>query len=285
MQRKLIVEFTKMNGAGNDFIVIDNRFFHFRPDELADLARRWCPRRTGIGADGLLALTVSETPGLDARMLYLNADGSRAAMCGNGARCLARYARQAGLGGKELLLETDAGVFRALVPDDADAPVRLFGHTVRDWNPDITLQGGTEVDGSLAYLWTGTEHTVCFVPDVDAAPVAETGPHIRQDPALQPAGANVNYVEVRTPGDSQHAAVLTVRTYEKGVEGETLACGTGAVAAAVAAWRAGRIERQTVDVQMPGGTLTVGFEATEDDIQDVYLEGPADFVYRGTVEV
>lgn len=287
MQRKLIVEFTKMNGAGNDFIVIDNRFFHFSLDDLAGLARQWCARRTGIGADGLLALAAPDDPSHDARMLYWNADGSRATMCGNGARCLARFARQAGLGGPEMHLETDAGVFRVKVPDDPEAPVRLSGHAVRDWQPDVQLESSLALDGPLAYLWTGTEHTVCFVPNVKAAPVIDTGRRVRYDPALAPAGANVNFVEVVTPGGARHPATLTVRTYEKGVEAETLACGTGALAAAVVAWQSGQVaaEARAVRVQMPGGTLTVGFEVADGTVRDVYLEGPAQFVFRGTVEV
>jgi diaminopimelate epimerase len=184
-------------------------------------------------------------------------------------------------------LETDAGLFGALVPDDPEAPVRLSGHAVRDWQPEVNLETPFALDGPLAYLWTGTEHTVCFVPDVREAPVATVGRRVRQDGALAPAGANVNFVEVARVGDTQQPATLTVRTYEKGVEAETLACGTGALAAAVAAWRSGQIaqEARVVRIQMPGGTLMVGFEVTDGAIRDVYLEGPARFVFRGTVEV
>lgn len=285
MKRKLVLEFTKMNGAGNDFIIIDNRFFHFKPDELSDLARRFCPRRTGIGADGLLAYSVPNDDAHHFRMEYYNADGSRATMCGNGARCLARYARQAGLKDAAIHFETDAGVFQAVVPEDPDAPVRLLGYTPRDWEPRVELQSEVRLDRPLHFLWTGTEHTVCFVPDVALEPVVERGRRIRHDPALAPAGANVNFVTVVTSGDADHEAVLSVRTFEKGVEDETLACGTGALAAALAGLKVGLVASQRVQVQMPGGTLTVGFKADGESVRDVYLEGPAQFVFRGTVEV
>ncbi len=126
MQRKLILEFTKMNGAGNDFIVIDNRFYNFSDDELADLARRFCPRHVGIGADGVLAFARPTDAAHHYRMRYVNADGSIGTMCGNGACCLARYARHAGLLDETMRFESDAGVYRAFVPPEPEAPVRLF---------------------------------------------------------------------------------------------------------------------------------------------------------------
>lgn len=284
MKRKLVLEFTKMNGAGNDFIVIDNRFFHFRPNELSDLARRHCLRRTGVGADGLLAYAAPDDNAHHFRMVYYNADGSRATMCGNGARCLARFAQRAGIDDAEVHFETDAGVFWAVVPEDQEAPVRLYGYTPRDWQPEVHLQK-VQLDRPLHFLWTGTEHTVCFVPDVGQEQVVEVGQRIRRDPALAPTGANVNFATIVTPGSEHQEAILRVRTFEKGVEDETPACGTGALAAALSAWNDGRISSPSVQVQMPGGTLTVGFKADGDRVRDVYLEGPAQFVFRGTVDV
>ena len=139
------------------------------------------------------------------------------------------------------------------------------------------------------YVWTGTEHAVVFVPDVDVVDVDEIGRGIRQDAALAPAGANANFVQVTSPADGGEP-VLRVRTYEKGVEAETQACGTGALAAAVVARLQGQVEADTVSVIMPGGTLRVGFtvngKATGDSaIQDLYLEGPAVKVFRGTMDV
>jgi diaminopimelate epimerase len=287
MRRKLVLEFTKMHGAGNDFIVVDNRFYHFSDGELSALARQWCPRRLGVGADGLLALAPPRKPAHQYRMRYFNADGSLGTMCGNGARCLARFARAAGLEAEEMTFETEAGVFRALVPALPDAPVRLFYvDPPRDWKPRVVLEEAEAGRiGPVHYLWTGTEHAIRFVEDVAGAPVAAWGPLVRRDPALAPAGANVNFVQVVRPGGDGEAAALRVRTYEKGVEAETLACGTGALASAVSARLLGHIGSEVVEVDMPGGLLRVGFDLEGETVSGLYLEGPVVFVFRGTLEV
>lgn len=284
MERKLVLEFTKMNGAGNDFIVLDNRFYAFSDEELAELARRYCRRRWGIGADGLLALALPQEPGTHYRMRYFNADGSLGTMCGNGARCLARFARLAGMRDHTLCFETDAGIYQAEVPDALQAAVRLYLPPVGTYEPQPALF--TSLDAafaSVAFIWTGTEHLVCFVPSVETVPVATWGAQLRYDAALQPRGANVDFVEV--VGEAQGRSILRARTYEKGVEAETLACGTGAVAAALVAWRQGRVRQLPIEVHMPGGVLVVGFKPEEAGETMLFLEGPAEVVFRGTVEV
>ena len=291
MQRKLVLEFTKMNGAGNDFVVLDNRFYFFTDEELAALARRLCRRHTGIGADGLLALAPPGDAAHDFRMRYVNADGSFGTMCGNGARCLARFARLAGLAGEPLRFESDAGLCLASVPDVQEgenaAPVRLFLQPPQHFQPDRAMEGeAARKSGPVHYVWTGVEHAVCFVPDVRRTSVERHGPAIRRDSALAPAGANADFAEVVQPGDMDGTpALLRVRTFEKGVEAETEACGTGAVAAAVVARLLGYTAADVTDVEMPGGLLTVGFRLDGPDVRDVYLEGPAEVVFRGTVEV
>lgn len=273
-----------MNGAGNDFIVVDNRFYHFSEEELSDLARRFCPRRTGVGADGVLAFARPDAPENDYRMLYFNADGSRGSMCGNGARCLARFAQEAGYDQEVLSFETDAGLFRAVAPNDA--PVRLYV------GPPQRFKRGQPMERALpaplaeaTYIWTGVEHVVFFVEDVKAVPVADWGPAIRSDPALEPAGANVNFVQILSDGSGNEEAALRVRTFEKGVEEETLACGTGAMASAVVARLTGRVATEPIAVHMPGGRLDVGFDLVEDAVENLYLQGPAETVYRGTLYV
>jgi len=271
-----------MNGAGNDFIVIDNRFFHFSDDEMSGLARRLCRRRFGIGADGVLAFNPPREENHHFRMRYVNADGSIGTMCGNGARCLARFARRTGIEVDEMHFETDAGVLRALVPAEEGEPVRIYLSPPRDFAEHVELvSDAARAAGAVHYIWTGTEHAVCFVEDVAAAPVALWGPAIRRDAKLAPNGANVDFVELSDAGEAR----LRVRTFEKGVEGETYACGTGAVASAVAARLMGHIKEDRVEVEMPGGTLVVGFGFAHGKIEDVYLEGPADVVYRGTFEM
>lgn len=262
--KTLVVEFTKMSGAGNDFVLLDNRFYHFSMAELSDLAIRYCARRTGIGADGLLALHPSKTA--DFRMVYLNADGSVGTMCGNGARCLARYAFDAGIEKTPLVFETAAGEYQAEVSPET---VRL---TIPDYRDFAMLPADGE-GPDRCYLWTGTEHLVVFVPDVAAADLERLGPALRE--TNPPAGANVNFVQVSGPD-------LLVRTYEKGVEAETLACGTGATAAAAAARLTGRLDAGEVRVRMSGGDLLVGFRP---DGRARYLEGPAEYIFRGTLEI
>ncbi|MEO0556931.1 MAG: diaminopimelate epimerase [Bacteroidota bacterium] len=273
----LIVPFAKMNGAGNDFIVLDNRFLHFSTDELATLAERFCPRRTGIGADGLLAL--EDDPEADFRMRYRNADGSLGTMCGNGARCLARYAADAGLGTRsggsvELTFETDGGRYRAEVPDAGDVQLEV---------PPSQGFSRADTDGAetVYRIWTGTEHAVLFVDAVDGFELATVGPRLRHDPAFAPTGTNVNAVQ-RIAADR-----IRVRTFEKGVEAETLACGTGALATALVHRLTDGVERtgrQRVAVEMPGGTLTVGFRLVNGVPLDLTLAGPAETVYTGTLE-
>lgn len=287
MSRPLIVDFVKMHGAENDFIIVDNRFFRFSDAELSVLAAEWCPRRTGIGADGLLAFAPPEDAGHDYRMRYFNADGSRATMCGNGARCLARFARDAGLEANPLAFESDAGVYRAEIIEGADPLIRLYVPPPEDYVAQVALADADSQPAAIDYVWTGTEHAVCFVDDLSAAPVEERGRIIRRDDAFAPTGANANFVEVLAEGNAEtgELARLAVRTYEKGVEAETRACGTGALAAAVVARLKERAATDRIDVEMPGGTLTAGLEREGDSITGLYLEGPAVYVFRGTREV
>ncbi len=271
----LHIPFTKMQGAGNDFIVVDNRFFHFTANELAELARRYCPRRFGVGADGLLALDNPPDDGAHYRMRYFNADGSIAGMCGNGARCLARFARSAGLDAEPLIFASDAGTYRAHVPSEDALPIRLEVPSPTDFKPHVRLADGRDVP----YIHTGTDHVVLFVDDLEAVDPAATAPAIRQDPAFAPAGTNVNFVEVVSRDR------LGIRTYEKGVEGETLACGTGALAAAVVTRLTGRSTASRFEIEAPGGELAVGFDPGEDEIRNLYLEGGADRVFEGILAV
>ena len=289
MPPPLVVPFTKMNGAGNDFLVLDNRFLHLTETELAALARRYCPRRTGVGADGLLAL---ETPskedaaqGVHVRMRYRNADGSLATMCGNGARCLARFARAAGIGASPLVLVTDAGRYRADVPDDPAEPIRLHVPPPKGFASCTVCASLHDALNGVWTIWTGTEHAVAFVRDVDSIEVDAVGRRLRHDPAFAPKGTNANFVEVIGRGSAEKAARVRVRTYEKGVEGETLACGTGALAAALAARLSGAVDASTVEVQMPGGLLCVRFRLDGDAVTDVSLEGPAETTFTGLLEL
>ncbi|WP_233992735.1 diaminopimelate epimerase [Salinibacter altiplanensis] len=272
-----MVSFTKMHGTGNDFIVFDNRSPRLDPDELSICAALWCPRRRGVGADGLLALDVPETSAADYRMHYVNADGSRATMCGNGARCLFRFARRAGFQNDTLAFETDAGLYRATtVPEGDPVDVRLFVPDVTDLQADVTLDRPVpEGVRELYFAHTGTEHLVAMVDDLDAVPVRKWGRRLRHDPSLAPSGANVNFVEPKEEHD------LELRTYEKGVEAETPSCGTGVLAGGAIAERFFTPKSDSAfRVHTPGGMLSVGRTVNE----TLYLQGPAVSVFEGHVE-
>ncbi len=276
MSPSLVLEFTKMHAAGNDFLVLDNRWYRFSDEELSDLAATWCPRRFGVGGDGLLALAEPESDDAAYRMRYVNADGSWATMCGNGARCLARFAMKADFEGPELSFETDAGRYYASVPEAEPDHVRLYVPPASQLELDVPVDASTPE--SVHFLHTGTEHLVTFVADVETVPVEEWAPPLRNDPRVQPEGANVNFVEVQDDGS------LHVRTYEKGVEAETYSCGTGVLAAAAIAKATDRTTNDPVTVYTRGGTLTVGTTTTSRG-QERYLEGPVVTVFRGSLDV
>lgn len=263
-----------MHGAGNDFLVVDNRWYRFSEDELADLAATWCRRHYGVGADGLLALEASDRDDVAYRMRYVNADGSGATMCGNGARCLVRFALDADIDGPEVSFETDAGLYHATVFEERPDVVRLYVPEATGLDLDVPV--AVDTPSPVHYVHTGTEHLVLFVPDVEAVPVAEWAPPLRRDPYVESTGANVNFVEVDDDG------ALHVRTYEKGVEDETLSCGTGVLAAAVVAEATDHTPDGPITVHTQGGTLTVGTETTSRG-RERYLEGPVVTVFRGSM--
>jgi len=219
-------------------------------------------------------------------MRYLNADGSVGTMCGNGARCLARFAVAAGITASDgmLVFETDAGPHRAHVSGEngGQEPGEVIPAISVDLVPQKNFRSLEleEAGGPIYSIWTGTEHAVVFVDDVQATDVPKRGRRIRRHPALAPAGANVDFVEIRNESGS---TVLGVRTFEKGVEAETLACGTGAVAAAAVAQLTGRLPPGAAHIEMPGGSLYVSF-ADDDVAATPSLTGPADVIFRGTFE-
>jgi diaminopimelate epimerase len=274
----MTLPFTKMNGAGNDFVMLDNR-----TSQLAlttEQIARLCDRHRGIGADGVLAVEPAQS-GADFRMRYYNADGGEAEMCGNGARCFARYARRISAHqGGVISFETQAGVIAArcegdLVQIDMSAPHSYASATVLELpdRPGETLR--------VFSINTGVPHAVIFVTDLKAAPVLRAGAGIRHHSHFAPRGTNVNFVQVLEPGR------IAIRTYERGVEDETLACGTGVVAAALVHHLTEGVAAP-VQVQVRGGdTLRVGFEpaGAPGSFQSVTLTGPADFVFDGTVEL
>lgn len=265
------VEFTKMSGAGNDFILIDHRRPIFNDIAAAQaFARAVCERKFSVGADGLILL--EETPEADFRWQFFNADGSLADMCGNGARCAARFAHAHGMAPARMRFATLAGIIEAEV---TGTTVCLTMTPPQDFSLSQQLDtpaGGTETVHSLN---TGVPHAVIWVTEIEAAPIREWGRHFRFHPRFAPAGTNVNFVGLL--GED----LLRVRTYERGVEDETMACGTGAVAAALVAARLGRVASPTRIITSGREELTIHYQREGDDFSRVRLEGPADFIYVG----
>jgi diaminopimelate epimerase len=267
-----MLRFSKMNGAGNDFVMIDNRLgdLHLAPDQIAKI----CDRHRGVGADGVLVLERASN-GADFRMRYYNADGGEAEMCGNGARCFARYASHIAGPKEKLSFETPAGVIGATLQDEL---VRLEMSEPRDLRLGITVPL-PERQVPAHFVNSGVPHVVVPVDDLENADVRGLGAAIRRHEMFAPKGANVNFLKER--GERQ----IAIRTYERGVEGETLACGTGVVASALV-FAALKNVNGPIGVLVRGGNeLQVGFDKTGDQFSNVTLTGPADFVFEGTIDL
>lgn len=273
----MTLDFVKMNGAGNDFILIDNRAGKIQL--TTDQIIRLCHRQRGIGADGLLLLKPNTSGKADWSWDFYNSDGSVADMCGNGARCFARFVQAVAGTPDRTSFETGAGVIGATF-HGARVTINLTSpHTLR-LNEIVPAKAGKLTVHSLN---TGVPHAVIFVPDADQAMVQSLGAEIRYHAHFQPKGTNVNFVQVLG------ANRIRVRTYERGVEGETLACGTGVTASALVSSRVHGFT-SPVQVQVQGGDLlevswSAAADGNSDGFANVKLNGPADFVFRGSVEV
>lgn len=260
-----------MNGAGNDFILIDNRTgkINLTTAQIVHL----CDRHRGVGADGLMLLVPARTGKADWAWDFYNSDGSSGEMCGNGARCFGRFVQKT-VGVKDAFtFETGAGIITAAL-QGARVTVNLTQPKDLRLNESVKLSTGVETIHSLN---TGVPHAVLYVPDADKAMVMSLGAEIRRHAHFGPRGTNVNFVQVLGPNQ------IRVRTFERGVEGETLACGTGVSAAAMISARVHKFN-SPVKVQVQGGdTLEVSFKDSGADFDDVRLNGPADFVFEGRV--
>jgi len=264
------IPFYKMNGCGNDFIIIDGRSARV-PSDLVAFIKRVCRRKLSIGADGLILIEASDR--YDFQWQFYNADGSRAEMCGNGARCAARFAHERGIAGQTMIFKTDAGPIEA---EMRGAQVKLKMTPPGDCRIDyaIAVSGGQQI---LSSINTGVPHVVLEQDGLADAQIVPLGREIRYHETFAPAGTNVNFV---SPAAGRR---LQVRTYERGVEDETLACGTGCVAAAlVTAVRRGWTSPIPVTTRS-GGILTIHFQQDGDLFREVYLEGDARIVYTGEI--
>ena len=256
------LNFHKYQGAGNDFIVIDDRELIF-PSEDKALIAKLCDRRFGIGSDGILLIQNRENA--DLRIDFLNPDGSRS-FCGNGSRCGLRFAAHLGLIKSNCTFTASDGRHEGRLTED------LVHIAMRDVSVVQRNEFGTE-------LYTGSPHLIRFVEDIDLVDVDAEGAAIRYNEVYKEEGINVNFVQHIAPD------TLQIRTYERGVEGETLACGTGVTAAALAKASQERIERKEIFVKARGGDLSVRFEKDGSGFKNIWLTGPAVKVYEGSVDI
>jgi len=287
--------FSKYEGTGNDFILIDDRSKIFPADDER-LVNHLCDRRFGIGADGLILLQKAPPPPEGGilpthnaffRMVYFNSDGKEGSMCGNGGRCFTAFANALGLTGKELNFMASDGLHYASITDEKNKIVKLKMRDVP----------AMEAFNDHIYLNTGSPHYVIFVKDVMVTDVVNEGRKIRYNDRFKKEGTNVNFVQPFENG-------IMIRSYERGVEDETLSCGTGATASAIAAFVKGIIPssasalRQAQGtgsepvelhavcrVKVMGGEVNVYFEKNGNGFKDIWLEGPATFVYKGEIEI
>ena len=269
---RVMLRFTKMNGAGNDFILVDNRAgdIHLDRGQIA----RLCDRHRGVGADGILLLEKASNQA-DFRMRYFNADGGEAEMCGNGARCFARFANNIAGAQAKISFETPAGVIAAELVGEL---VTLQMTKPTDLRINIKLPVANE-NKTIHFINSGVPHVVIPVPRIDEVGVQREGSAIRHHDMFSPKGANVNFLEKRGPNK------IAIRTYERGVEDETLACGTGIVASALIFAAIEKVNGPINVIARGGDELQVGFEKIENGFCNVTLTGPAEFVFQGTIEV
>lgn len=260
---KMKIEFYKYQGTGNDFVMIDNRSTNFQKSKKT--IEQLCDRRFGIGADGLILL--ENDTDTDFRMVYYNSDGNQSSMCGNGGRCLVAFA-------KKLRIIANTATFVA-----ADG----LHHATIDENDLVSLQmkdvTAIKIAENYMFLDSGSPHHILMVDDLKGLNVQTMGAEIRYSELYGAEGSNVNFVHQIAENE------FAIRTYERGVENETLSCGTGATAVAIAMHATNRTNANTILIQVEGGKLAVSFDVNNQKYHSVFLKGPATFVFKGTIDL
>ncbi len=268
-----MIKFTKSVATGNDFIIVDNRSLVLKSDP-AKIAKKLCDRFYGVGADGLLL--VEKSSSADLKMRIFNSDGSEAEMCGNGSRCAALYAFAKKIAPADMKIETMAGILNANVKGEI-VKVKLTDPKDIQWNLCLMIH---ECPYKVNFANTGVPHVIHFVDDLESVEVKNLGPKMRYHEEFSPYGANVDFVKIADKKSNK----IAVRTYERGVENETLACGTGAVASAIISAEAEKLLSPITVETRSGEVLKVYFEYKEGNFKNVYLEGKAKLVYEGEIE-
>ncbi|RST61206.1 diaminopimelate epimerase [Siminovitchia terrae] len=266
------VPFKKMHGCGNDFVVIDNRDSVMKSFELSHFVKSVCTRRFHIGADGLMLLEKSTSA--DFKMRYFNSDGSEGEMCGNGARCIVKYAYLMGIGGDVMTFETLNGIYEGRILNE-NVQIKFPPIPIQDFHLNQPFPSNENV--FYHFAWVGVPHTVFVERNIDLKQdqsFIQWARAIRYNPAICTSGTNVNLIEICDENQ------IKIRTYERGVEDETLACGSGATASAIISGLLSNVS-SPVKVHTKGGILTITFRITEDYVQDIFLEGNAVVVAEG----
>lgn len=261
---KMQIEFYKYQGTGNDFVMIDNRT-NFFPKENIKLIENLCDRRFGIGADGLILLENDETT--DFKMVYYNSDGNQSSMCGNGGRCLVAFAKKLNVINNSCTFIATDGLHHATIAENGQVSLQMI---------DVTT---VKISVDYVFLNTGSPHHVQLVEDLENYNIKENGAAIRYGELYGKAGSNVNFVEQISEN------TFAIRTYERGVEDETLSCGTGATAAAIAMNSLGKTNSNAIQINVQGGELEISFDKIDEKFTNVFLKGPAEFVFKGTLEI
>jgi diaminopimelate epimerase len=256
--------FYKYQGTGNDFVMIDNRS-QFFPKENKQLIKKLCDRRFGIGADGLILL--ENHADFDFKMVYYNSDGNESSMCGNGGRCLVAFAKQMGVVKNKAKFEAFDGYHFATIDDEGIVALQM---------KDVDA---IKNESNYTFLNTGSPHHVQLVNDLKNLDVKVEGAKIRYSDLYGNAGSNINFVN-QLAND-----IFAVRTYERGVEDETLSCGTGVTAVAIAMHQLGKTKNNIIDLNVEGGKLKVQFDEDNGSYTNVFLIGPATFVFEGKIEM
>ena len=272
------MKFWKMNGAGNDFIVIDNFVEHIPHRCLPGIARTLCERHLSIGADGLMVIDKADIPDADYKMLFFNSDGTVGEMCGNGARCVCRFGYETGHAGENPRVQTTAGIITARRINESDYKVHLNDASVIDLHRKVTALG-KEYDCAYVELGSpGVPHAVLYYPCLERTDENELrtiGAALRSNRAF-PKGANVNFYDFTADG-------IFIKTYERGVEDFTYACGTGTGSVALILMLEGKTEPGETVFRMRGGKLTVSIDLQDGNDQNIWLTGPTNIVCKGEV--
>ena len=261
------ITFFKMSGSGNDFIIVDNRETVVKDTDLPSFINRICRRKMSVGADGFILIESSDKA--DFKWRFFNSDGSNAEMCGNGARCAARFAYVNGIAGENLSFETEAGIVSGQVIGD-QAKVKMPDPVELRMDYNIELKNGLV---TVCSVNTGVPHVVVMKDTIEDIDVFELGREIRYHEAFSPAGTNVNFICQQKQGQ------VAIRTYERGVENETLACGTGSIAAALVTSCKAKWQSPIKLLTRSGEPLTIHFKKDSSIFSDIYLEGDARIIY------